>query len=119
MAAHPKHGWPSLGGSSSGSHALAGFSDASCFATPSVPMVRFGIGGYIDVPLFGMLRSCSCVKTDLKCALSASALSKSVVHNFVAVLKVGIPRFSVRINLTYDQKDFGFSVRLLPIILLT
>ena len=109
----------SLGGSLSGPHALAGFNKASCFATPSVPMVMFGIGGYTDVPLSGMSLSFSWVKTNLKCALSASALSRSVVHNFVAVLNVGIPRFSVRMSLTYDQKHLGFSVRLVPIMLLT
>ena len=42
----------------------------------------------------------SWVNTDKNCSFNVSAFSLSVVHSFVSVLIIGIPMFSVRINLT-------------------
>ena len=47
------------------------------------------------------------------------ALLMSELHTLVPVFNVGTPILSVLFSLTYDQKHFGFSTRLLPVILLT
>ena len=48
----------------------------------------------------------------------AYALSMSELHTLFPVCNVGTPILSVLFSLTYDQKHFGFSTRLLPMILL-
>ena len=54
----------------------------------------------------------------MKVIIEASALSMSELHTLVPVFNVGTPILSVLFSLTYDQKHFGFSTRLLPMILL-
>ena len=53
-----------------------------------------------------------------KCLLWASALSMSELHTLVPVFNVRASILFVLFSLVYDQKHFGFSTRLLPMILL-
>ena len=66
---------------------------------PAVLILRSGISGNCDFPLSVMLIVGSCVNTDLSCSTNVSTYSLSVVHSFLAMI-VGIPMFSVGINLT-------------------
>ena len=73
-----------------------------------MPLSMLVMDGYGEIPLSGMLRLVSWVKTDWTWVLSSSALSLSVEHILEVDRKVGMPRCSVRMSLTYDQNGFGF-----------
>ena len=108
----------SWGDSSSGPCALLWFNCLSWDKTPHASMESEGIDSNGDTPSKRVIFLLGMLKTLWKWLLRDSALPMSELHTLVPVFNVGTPILSVLFSLTYVQKHFGFSTRLLPMILL-